>query len=110
MQSIKLRKGYTLKILGAPSNELIRLAPPDKVAVTTWGMPFVKPRLKVQIGDRVALGTVLFEDRRRPEIKFLAPGGGKVAAVNYGPRRVLQEIVIALDPKEELIDFGVIDE
>lgn len=58
----------------------------------------------------MALGSALFEDKRRPELKFLSPGGGKVQAINFGPRRVLREIVIALDSNEELINFGRIDD
>jgi Na+-transporting NADH:ubiquinone oxidoreductase subunit A len=110
MQSIKIRNGYTLKILGAPKNELFRLESCSKVAVTPEWIPFVKPRVKVRTGDQVSLGTVLFEDRRQPEIKFLSPGGGMVAAINYGPRRVIKEIVVALDPDEKQIDFGCMDE
>lgn len=110
MQSIKIRKGYRLNISGAPNNELARFDHPDQVAITPERIPFVKPRLMVSAGDQVKLGSILFEDRRRPEIKFLSPGGGKVAAVNYGPRRVIREIVITLDPHEERVDFGKIDE
>lgn len=110
MQSIKIRKGYSLKISGEPSNDLVRLDPSPQVAATPERIPFVRPRLLVKAGDHVALGGILFEDRRRPEIKFLSPGGGKVTAVNYGPRRVIREIVITLDPVEEQIDFGRIDE
>jgi Na+-transporting NADH:ubiquinone oxidoreductase subunit A len=110
MQSIKIRNGYTLKILGEPKNELFRLESSLKVGVTPERIPFVKPRVMVRTGDQVAVGAVLFEDRRRPEIKFLSPGGGKVTAINYGPRRVIKEIVIALESDEEYIDLGCMDE
>ena len=106
MQSIKIRNGYTLKILGLPKNELFRLESPSKVAVTPERIPFVKPRLKVRVGDQVSIGSVLFEDRRQPQIKFLSPGGGTVAAINYGHRRIIQEVVITLEPEEDYIDFG----
>ncbi len=109
MQSIKIRKGYSLKILGEPSTELFRLDPPSQVAVIPERIPFVKPRLLVRAGDQVSLGTVLFEDRKRPHLKFLSPGGGSIAAVNFGPRRVIKEVVISLDSDEKKLNFGCLD-
>lgn len=110
MQSIRISKGYSIKLAGEPDNELVRLEPPTRLAVTPERIPFIKPRLKVSIGDTVALGSVLFEDKRRPQIKFLSPGGGQITAINYGPRRVIREIILALDSDEERIDFGRIDD
>jgi Na+-transporting NADH:ubiquinone oxidoreductase subunit A len=109
MQSIKIKKGYSLNILGEPKNELVRLGPSSQLAVTPERIPFIKPRLKVGVGDKIALGSVLFEDKRRPKIKFLSPGAGHITAINYGPRRVIREIIIALDVDEEQIDFGKVD-
>jgi len=88
MISITLKKGYSLKIAGAPSAALSVLPPPARVAAVPSHLPFVKPRLTVKVGDAVALGTVLFEDKRNPDVKFLSPGGGQVAAIHFGARRV----------------------
>jgi Na+-transporting NADH:ubiquinone oxidoreductase subunit A len=108
MISIRLKKGYSLKIAGAPSPALGVLPAPARVAAVPSQLPFVKPRLKVKEGDAVALGAVLFEDKRNPEVKFLSPGGGRVAAVNFGERRVIREIVIDLDSEEDHVAFETI--
>ncbi|MGD8541715.1 MAG: hypothetical protein PVI39_05440, partial [Desulfobacteraceae bacterium] len=105
MIAIRLKKGYSLKIAGAPSAALDVLPSPARVAAVPSQLPFVKPRLKVKEGDAVALGDVLFEDKRNPEVKFLSPGGGRVAAVNFGERRVIREIVIDLDSEEDQVAF-----
>lgn len=76
------------------------LKKPDRVALTPEHIPFVKPRLKVQIGDRVKIGTPLIEDKRNPNIKFLSPGGGEVTRIHFGPRRIISEIVITLEQNE----------
>jgi len=70
------------------------------VAVLPEKIPFIKPRLKVKVGDSVKVGSILFEDKRNPDLKFLSPGGGKVAQINFGHRRVIKEIVIRLDTDE----------
>jgi len=46
-------------------------------------------------------GAPLFEDKRNPRITFPSPGSGRVAAISYGPRRVVTEIIIELDGQEE---------
>jgi len=52
-------------------------------------------------GDSVKIGSLLFIDKKRPDLKFLSPGGGKVIEINYGPRRVIKEIIIELSQKEQ---------
>ncbi len=86
--------------MGKPAPEVEVLGKPDRVALVPERIPFVKPRLKVKIGDQVKIGTPVFEDKRNPHIKFLAPGAGVISQINYGPRRVIQDIVVALDQDE----------
>lgn len=101
MKSIRIQKGYDLPISGEPARELVRLATPECVASLPERIPFVKPRLLVKEGDAVKIGSVLFEDKRNPDVKFLSPGGGSVQQINFGKRRVIKEVVIKLDEKEE---------
>jgi Na+-transporting NADH:ubiquinone oxidoreductase subunit A len=56
------------------------------------------------------VGSVLFADKRRPELVFLSPGAGKVAEINFGPRRVIQSIVIRLTQDEPHEPLGGVDE
>ncbi len=110
MISIKVKKGYDLNIEGNPSLELEELEKPTHLAVTPERIPFIKPRLLVKEGDMVKLGSVLFEDKRNTDIKFLSPGGGEISGINFGPRRVIQEIVIKLDENEEKESFDPISQ
>ena len=105
MKTIRVKKGYNLKIVGSPSHLLQKAEQPTYVALLPEHIPFVKPRLKIAKGDRVALGSPLIEDKRNTDIQFLSPGGGRVADIRFGPRRVIQEIVIQLDETEKKIDF-----
>jgi len=108
MISFHIRKGFRLNISGEPSHNIEELKKPDRVALLPDKIPFVKPRLKVQVGDAVNVGTPLFEDKRNPDVIFLSPGGGKITQINFGARRVIEEIVIALDPEEVYEDFPTI--
>ena len=100
MISLHVKKGFHLIIAGRPSPELEILKKPSRIAVLPEKIPFIKPRLKVEAGAPVNIGSLLFEDKRNPELKFLSPGGGRIADITLGPRRVIEKIVIELDDDE----------
>ncbi|HUG89707.1 MAG TPA: Na(+)-translocating NADH-quinone reductase subunit A [Planctomycetaceae bacterium] len=98
---IRIRRGVDIPLAGEPV-QAISSAP----AVRTVGLVGddyvgVKPALAVREGEDVALGQVLFTDRRNPGVQFTSPGCGTVAAINRGAKRAFQSIVIALDGDEE---------
>lgn len=105
MIAIESRKGFDLNIQGLPTPELIPLPDPNTVAVVPERIPFVKPRLRIKKGDRVSVGSLLFEDKTQSSLKFLSPGGGWVDDIRLGPRRVIQEIVIRLGETEQQREF-----
>jgi hypothetical protein len=74
-----------------------------------WKIGFIRPRLSVSVGDPVKVGSVLFADKRYPEMVFLSPGAGEVAEINFGPRRVIQSIVIELAAEETHEVFEAVD-
>lgn len=110
MISVRIKNGYNLNIAGRPSSETAVADTPARVAALPERIPFIKPKLSVTIGDHVQVGSVLFVDKRNPEIKFLSPGGGTIEKINLGPRRVIREIVIALDDDETHETFDVVSE
>ncbi len=110
MNPIRIKKGYDLNVEGRPSNKIEQLPNPAYVAAVPEKIPFIKPRLAVKIGDEVKIGTVLFVDKRAPKIKFLSPGGGKVEQINFGPRRIIREIIIKLESEEASEAFEKVPE
>ena len=110
MISVRIRKGYNIKIAGAPSCEIETLEKPTTVAVLPERIPFIKPRLKVKVDDQVRVGTPVFEDKQNPDLVFLSPGGGRIVKIDYGPRRVIREIVIALDQDEGYETFPTMND
>jgi len=110
MKTVHAKRGMRLNVVGNPSDEKATADPPKHVAMLPEHIPFVKPRLKVAVKDRVSVGSPLIEDKRNPEIRFLSPGGGRVADIRFGPRRVIQAILIELDETENKIEFERYDE
>jgi Na+-transporting NADH:ubiquinone oxidoreductase subunit NqrA len=47
MKTIRVKKGYNLKIVGSPSHLLKKAEKPTYVALQPEHIPFVKPRLKI---------------------------------------------------------------
>ncbi|WP_299567567.1 NADH:ubiquinone reductase (Na(+)-transporting) subunit A [uncultured Sulfitobacter sp.] len=54
----------------------------------------LRPAPKVAVGDTVRAGQVLLTDRTHPRVAIVAPMAGKVASIDYGPRRTLSALVI----------------
>ena len=62
--------------------------------------PGLRIRAEVTEGDVVEAGQVLFRDRRRSDIAFVAPIRGRVSEIRYGPRRMMSEV--AIEPLADL--------
>jgi len=105
IKTVHVKKGYQPRIEGIVGATLKPLKSPDRVAVCPARVPFIKPRLRVKMGDDVRIGTLLFEDKQEPRFQFLSPGGGRIDDIRFGPRRVIEQVVIALSRNESKVDF-----
>ncbi len=101
MHDVRIKKGYRFRMAGAPSSALTTLADPDRLASTPEKIPYIKPRLRIAEGDTVKIGTLLFEDKRNPQFRFLSPAGGTVRRIQFGPRRVIRAIEIERTSENE---------
>lgn len=97
---IKIRRGLDLPVAGAPEQVVHDGPAVHTVAIVGSDYVGVKPTMRVREGDRVALGQVLFEDKKNPGVLFTSPASGVVATINRGERRVLQSVVIRLEGDE----------
>jgi len=102
---IHISKGLDIPISGAPDQDVVDDAPAmDAVAVLGPDYVGLKASMRVQVGDKVKTGQVLFEDKKNPGVCITAPGCGTVTAVNRGARRALLSVVIGLDG-DEAVEF-----
>lgn len=106
-QRFTIKKGLDLPITGEPVQEIESGPPVRRVALLGADYVGMKPTMKVQEGDTVALGQPLFEDKKTPGVVFTAPAAGKVAAVNRGEKRLFLSVVIEKDG-DEAVSFDPI--
>jgi Na+-transporting NADH:ubiquinone oxidoreductase subunit A len=102
---IKLKRGMDIPIAGSPRQEIDTAPPARSVGLVGPDYIGMKPTMAVQEGDRVAAGQLLFTDKKTAGVRYTAPAGGTVAAINRGARRVLQSVVIDVEG-DEAVDFG----
>lgn len=93
---IKIKKGLDLPISGAPEQTIGNTLIVSKVAVLGEEYIGMRPTMYVQVGDVVKKGQLLFEDKKNPGVKFVAPAAGEVIEINRGDRRILQSVVIGV--------------
>jgi Na+-transporting NADH:ubiquinone oxidoreductase subunit A len=104
-RSIKLKKGFDIRIEGPAEKKLAGDVNPEIFGVKPVDFPGLIPKLDIKTGDKVSAGTSLFHDKIRPEIKFTSPVSGKVISVVRGERRKILEVVVGKDGTDN-IDFG----
>lgn len=93
---IKTKRGLTLPIGGSPEQAIGDSQPTTSVAILGSDYPGLKPTMVVVEGDNVALGQVLFTDKKNPKVNYTSPAAGRVIAINRGLKRIFQSVVIEL--------------
>ena len=97
-----VRRGFDVRLQGAPAADgrADEIRVPSRVALLGADYPGMRPTMRVREGDAVSRGSVLFEDKKTPGVRFTAPLGGRVAAVHRGERRAFLSLVIEVNPEE----------
>ena len=107
---IKIKRGLDLPIAGAPQQSITDGKAVRSVAVLGPDYVGMKPTMAVQEGDEVKLGQILFTDKKTAGVQYTAPAAGKVVAINRGPRRALQSVVIEVADQEQAVEFTAYSE
>ena len=95
----KLKKGLNLPLKGRPDKRVDTAGDISQVAVLGEDYLGLKPTMLVKVGDKVKLGTPLFEDKKNPGVVITSPAAGIVNAINRGAKRVLISVVIDVKGK-----------
>lgn len=105
---IKIKRGLNLPIAGEPSPTIEEGSAVTTVAVIGYDYHGMKPTMAVAVGDEVKKGQLLFTDKKTAGVKYTAPAGGKVLAINRGEKRVFQSLVIEVAATEAELEFATI--
>ncbi len=105
---IQVKKGLSLPITGSPEQVIEEGAAVRHVAVIGTDYIGMRATMAVQEGDQVALGQLLFEDKKTPGVRYTSPASGKVVAINRGAKRILLSLVIEVggDAEERFEQFS----
>ncbi len=106
-----LRKGFDIKLEGEAE---LRIEP--GIQANTFAMQpgnFIGtspiPKVVVEEGQTVKAGDELFFDKKRPDIKYVAPVSGEVIAINRGEKRSIKEVVILADKTPQYRELPAFD-
>lgn len=102
---IKIRKGLDIKLKGEADKIFIKAPRTKTYAVKPADFPFLTPKIVAKPCVEVKVGSTLFYDKYRPEIKYSSPVSGIVTKIVRGERRRIIEIVIEDDGKDTAESF-----
>lgn len=92
----KIRNGLDLRLHGEPEQSVHPGPEIQHAALCGRDYNGLKPRLLVSEGDEVGRGQPLFIDKRDPAVSYCSPAQGIISAINRGPRRRLDSVVVQL--------------
>ena len=104
MNKFNLKKGLNIPITGVPKQVIDETKIPNSVAILGPDYNGLKPKMFVNVGDKVERGTPLFCHKDNPEVPFVSPCKGFVKEINRGEKRALLSVVIDI---ENIEDKGV---
>lgn len=98
-----------INLKGAPVADFASVEPARLYALMPADFTRVTPKVVVKPEDSVKVGDPLFYDKENPELLFVSPVSGKVAAVNRGERRRVLSVVVESDGKFESVEYKAKD-
>ncbi|HBT77939.1 MAG TPA: NADH:ubiquinone reductase (Na(+)-transporting) subunit A [Planctomycetaceae bacterium] len=107
MLHFRIRRGLDLPLAGGPAQRIEDAPRIRKVYLMSDDYVGMKPTFRVQEGQKVKLGQILFDDKKTPGVHFTSPGGGTVKEIVRGAKRSFQYISIELDALEESERFPI---
>ncbi|MCX8064480.1 MAG: Na(+)-translocating NADH-quinone reductase subunit A [Candidatus Hydrogenedentes bacterium] len=95
-----ISKGLDIPIAGEPEDIIDDSKIVKRVAIMADDYVGMRPTFKVNVGERVKRGQVIFENKKLPGVLHTSFACGVVRAINRGERRALQSVVIDVEEEE----------
>jgi Na+-transporting NADH:ubiquinone oxidoreductase subunit A len=106
---IRIKKGLDINLKGKADKIYIRAPRAKSYAVKPTDFHGIRPKLLVQPGDEVNVGTTLFFNKYNPRVKFSSPVSGTVSEIVRGERRMILEVVIEPKEVDKFLEYKVSD-
>ena len=94
MMNIKITRGLDLRIDGGATDTLLDFVLSEKFHILPSDFRWLTPKLLVQPGDSVHIGTPLFADKKNERVVIVSPVDGIVRDIVRGEKRVIEAVVI----------------
>lgn len=107
--TFQITKGLDIPIAGCAAQEVVSAGESSIWSVNPSEFHGVVPRLLVQEGDLVKVGSPVYCDKNRPQVQFTSPVSGVVSEIIRGDKRKLLNILIKADSTMEFVPFPVND-
>ena len=101
MYKFNLKKGLNIPVAGVPKQVIVDTKIPKSVAILGPDYNGLKPKMFVNVGDKVERGSPLFCHKDNPEVPFVSPCKGFVKEINRGEKRALLSVVIDIENLED---------
>lgn len=102
---VRIKKGLDIKLLGDATKE-IRDFKSEYYSIQPTEFRLINPRLLIAEGDKVKVGTPLFQDKKNEKILITSPVSGQISEIRRGEKRRLEHIIIKSDSEANSLDFG----
>ncbi len=106
-KSVRLKKGYDIKLIGEASSQIQEIPSAEIFAVKPTDYLSLTPKLAVKEGQEVLIGDSLFYDKKRPEINFPSPVSGEVVEIVRGAKRKILEVRVLADKSQKAAEVKV---
>lgn len=106
-----LKRGHNILLEGVAEKNIDHQLQVNTYAVQPRNFIGMSPIPKVvpEVGDSVQAGDVLFFDKKRPEIKYVAPVSGEVVDIKRAEKRAIAEVIILKDKEIRYRAFDKFD-
>ncbi len=105
---ISVKKGLSLNLKGkAPETHLGKASCGSSYAIVPSDYVGFVPKLSVQEGDKVQIGSPIMYHKASPDFKLTSPVSGEVVAVNRGAKRKILSVEIKPSSEQEYKSFDL---
>ncbi len=97
-----IKKGLDLPIAGCPRQQVEAAKEVTRVGLVGDDYVGMKPKMLVDVGDRVQCGQPVFSDKKTEGVSYTAPASGTVVEVNRGEKRKFESLVIEVEGDDRM--------
>jgi Na+-transporting NADH:ubiquinone oxidoreductase subunit A len=108
-RDIKIKKGLNIHLKGEAEKTLSKAPRAEQFAIRPANFHLVTPKLVLKEGAKVKAGEVLFYNKHEENVKFVSPVSGTLQTIQRGAKRVITELVIKADEKDEYLNHKPLD-